>query len=235
MAFTTFLNTPFNEGAPYALCSPGAALATGFRVTMGNGGGTALHLSDQAVGIFAPSGQMTRITSQATVQRDVWFRDSAGALEPAFIAVLAADATRTSETLSAVAAFMAGLQANTTYEIDATLVLTSAATGTAPKIQLTGPGAMSFIAAEFEQLVSATPGTGNNFRGMSGSSGFSFVFQPSGSPVSGAVTFIVKIRGMIRTSGTVSAGLGISLATSVASSTITLKAGSVLRARKVAD
>jgi hypothetical protein len=233
MAFTTFVASPFNEGAPFVLNSGGVTLATGFRVCMGDGTASPLFISTTGIGVVNGSNFRTVMTTLATANRQVNLRDADGDIQPEITAVLAADATNSTVTPTAVSGFEVPVAAGSTYDFEILCIVQSAATTTGVRLMLDGPTAQtSFVSYEIEHATGTTLTVSNQRRQLL--SAFGTEILQLDSPVA-ATPFIQRIRGVLKTTGSTPAvPVSLKLSSEVAASTVTLMAGSVMRFRKIA-
>jgi hypothetical protein len=220
---------PDNTFAWY-LQTSGGTLASGFRVADGLGNDTPLWLKTGEVGVVNAGGFRTVTQTAATQTRTVTWADASGTVEPALLSVLAADATSTSVTLADTGLSLA-VEADGVYEIDAILMVTSAATTTGVVLGLSGP-ATTWVGFEMSHATATGPAVDNVRTVLFATLGSSManVDAPAAN-----TTFPVRIRGMLKVSGTTPASnVRIRLATEVAASSVAIKAGSYLRLRRMA-
>jgi hypothetical protein len=204
------IGTPDNAFAWY-LQSGGGTLAAGFPVSLGNGTETPLWLFDNGIGVW---------DSRGFVMRDLY-------------TVLATDATNSTTTDAAIGSFGLALEASATYEFEITLMVKAAVATTGVQVQLTGPTAQTtWVAYEMITPTSNTLLTTNTGRIFC--SAFGVYMANLTSPVADTF-FPITIRGILRTSATAPAlPIGIGFKSEVASSLVTVAAGSIMRAVRIA-
>lgn len=204
------IGAPDNTFAWY-LQSGGGTLAAGFPVALGNGTETPLWLYADGIGVW---------DSRGFVMRNLY-------------AVLAADATNSTTTDAAIGSFSLALEASAVYEFEITLMVKAAATTTGVQVQLTGPTAQTtWVSYEMITPTTNTLVTTNTGRILC--TAFGVYMANLTTPV--ADTFYpITIRGMVRTSGTAPAApLAIGFKSEVASSLVTVAAGSIMRLVRIA-
>lgn len=147
------------------------------------------------------------------------------------VAVKAADQTNTTVTAAAVTDFSLALEAGATYVFEIMLLGKSVATTTGLQVRLTGPAAeVDLVCYDMMQPSSTALATTNSSRQYFTALDSNMVNLTA--PTANVV-FPTIIRGVIRTTTTPSAGLGLSFQSEIATSAVTVMAGSVMRVRRV--
>ena len=225
------IGAPDNAFAWY-LQSGGGVLASGFPVALGNGNETPLYLHEDGVGIRSAGGFVSLIESLATAARACQLADSPGKLYPAIEGKVAADASNSTTTAAALTDIALTLEASSLYEIEGVLLASSPLTTTGVQVRLTGPTAQTdFVCYEMGHNTGATLTTGNFRRHFL--SAFDTNMANLDAPAASTV-FPIYIRGYLKTTGTTPAtALGVQFNSEVGASSVTIKAGSFLRARRI--
>jgi hypothetical protein len=216
---------PPDNAFQWYLHSGGSSLAAGYTATLGNGDDTPLWLDSAGIGTKNVGGFVTKIRSAATADRIATFTDAEGEVFVDLVSRLAADATNSTVTPAAVADFGVNLAASSIYEFEIDLILESVITTTSPRWTLTGPTSETTY-VYYENTGAAA--TATQFTAW-GTAGANAVNAPANN-----TPYLVKIRGVVKTTSTTPATpVGISIFSEVASSQITLKAGSIMMFRKI--
>lgn len=225
------IGAPDNAFAWY-LQSGGGTLAAGFPVALGNGTETSLWLDSAGIGVRSSGGFVSKIASRATATRALQIADAAGVLFPAIEGKLAADASNSTTTAAALADLALTLEASSLYEIEGVLLASSPLTTTGVQMRLTGPTAQTeFVCYELGHNTGTTLTTGNFRRQLL--TAFDTNMANLDAPAASTV-FPVFIRGFLKTTGTTPAtALGVQFNSEVGASSVTIKAGSFLRARRI--
>lgn len=189
----------------------GGTLATGFPLATGNGTETPLWLYSDGIGVW---------DSRGFVMRDLY-------------SVLGADATNSTTTDAAIGSFSLALEASATYEFEIMLMVKAAVTTTGVQVQLTGPsGQTTWVAYEMISPTTNTLVTTNTARLYC--SAFGVYMLNLTAPVADTF-FPIIIRGMVRTTGTAPASpLAIGFKSEIGGSLVTVAAGSIMRAVRIA-
>lgn len=225
-----------DDAYEWYLHSSGAVLADGFQAALGDGTEVPLYLDDLGIGVKKPGGYVSKLRSLASATRIVTLPDAAGTVSLESTSVLAADqeTTITGDTASALAVTP---MASSTYEIEALLLFKSAATSTSPRFTLTGPSAQTTF-VWFEVMgppttTNLTTDTGT--RAVQQFVAFASSYANATNLPANNVPYGWRVKGMLVTSGTTPASaVGISIASEVNASAVTIMAGSFLRLRKIA-
>ncbi|MBK1884096.1 hypothetical protein JIN85_16875 [Luteolibacter pohnpeiensis] len=231
MAFTTFQNTPFSEGAPFVLNSGGITLAVGFNVTMGDGTATPLRLTANGVGVTNGGGYTTETRTLATADRVIEYADGSGKLFPVLSASLATDYSNDTVTAEAVPSFSVAVEAGALYEIDALMILQTALATTGVQISLEGPSAQtSYLSAEVEYFTNSAAGTD----GITTQLITAFATTVAMNNAATTLPFTMRIRGVLKLTGSTPASpVSLTIKSEVGGSEVTIKAGSLLRFVKI--
>jgi len=226
------IGAPDNSFAWY-LQSGGISLATGFPVALGNGTETQLWLDSSGIGIRSAGGFVSHIESLASAARLVKLADAPGVLQPAAQGIITAEVTNSTTTPEPIAALSLPLEANALYEIEAILLAKSAATTTGVQLRLTGPAAQTdYLCYEIMHLITNTLLTTNTRRQYF--TAFDSNMANLDAPAAASL-FPIFLRGIVKTTGTTPASnLGLSFNSEVGASTVTIAAGSLLRAKRLA-
>lgn len=220
----------------------GGTLGSGFLVEFGDGTQTGLWLDSNGVG-FKNNGFVTSFRCEATAAQTLTFNYTAsqGMVYPEMIRVLATSATNNTVTPANVTGTDANFKINTTalavssvYEFEMILMFGTAATTTSPQITVNGPAETTFVHYEIEGpttvLTMAAPGT----RATQQFTAFGTLFDNVQVMPSTTGYFPVKVRGLFKTSASAATtALSVSINSEVASSTVTLLAGSIIKCRKL--
>jgi hypothetical protein len=210
-------NSPANTKAQILHIGTGT-IAAEVIVRLGSGVETPLRLHPGGIGFTAAGGYGVSLHSEATADQTVTFSGESGKVFTELVSVLAATVSSTLTTSTAVAGLTATLQPNTLYELDAVMLLQSAATGTSPRLSLTGPAAMDMI--YWGKVAGrATSGDYTAFGDWANVENAPFANAP----------YPVQFRGWLKTGGVVSAPLGVSIDSETAGTAVSLVAGSYLR------
>lgn len=210
----------------WLLHNNGDSLATGFSVTLGNGTESQLVLSSTGIGIRSTGGRHD-LTSAATAVRAWTLADASGTLYPESVLATPTDSVNSTVTPVAVSALDFTPLSGGRYEFEALLIVRSAATGTGIVLQLGAPAEVAF--------------SGWVSRGPSNTEASEVVKYGSGSPAryDGVnmpvinTDYLVALRGIYTVTGTPSAAIRLQVNSEVAASTVTLKANSFIRHRKI--
>jgi len=200
-------------------------LSSGGVMGLGDGTESLLYLDDAGIGIKNAGGELSTLRTLATTTRAVNLADAGGELFPAEIARLSSDSTNSTVTPTAVSSWGVSLESDALYEFEILLLLESAGATISPKWDLTGPSAQtSWIYYRTEgQAVTAAEFT------SFGASGTNAV-----NPPGAATPYAVKIRGVLKTTGTTPASdVGLDLYSELGGTAVTLKAGSLMAFRKI--
>ena len=242
---TTHTSGGTDQGCTWLLHTSGTALATGARIGDGSGADSCLWLSTSGIGVVNPSGGfMHTIVSSATAARTLTLGDASvaiigygGTLYPETVMMMAADVSPASPYTTPVlcTGLLFGCLSNVTYEFEGVILVQSSNTGALPKISLTGPVETSMVVYE-TRAMSAASGSGTNEFVMD-----SNAWSVSGTPIvtnntaiaAANTTYMVRIRGIFRTTGTPVIYLAVNIQSSSASYNVTAKADSMLRVRRV--
>jgi hypothetical protein len=208
----------------------GDTISGGFRVGTGNGAATPLGMDSTGIWIISSGNKISRMISMATADRDVKIADGAGFLFPANRAVLASDQSTTSTSQAAVSSFSVAVEASSLYSFEMLLLVTSAATTTGVKLAVTGPSEIDWVSYVVSHISANALGTGST-RTMQ-TAAWSTEFAATDAPAANTV-FPILVRGFFKTtSSTPTSPIGLTIATEVNASQVTLKAGSEILVTK---
>lgn len=218
---------PPDNSFTWYLQSGGVSLATGFAVALGDGTETSLWLDADGVGFRNAGGFTNSFRCDGTANQTITFHYTAGTGEifPELVAVLATDQTNSTVTPATVTGFSITLAASSLYEFEMILLVRTVLATTSPRFVLNGPDSETdFITYE-----------------VTGIAATNAQYQAFGASISNAVnapladtTYAVRIRGMMRTTGTTPASaVTVQLYSEVAASTVSIRSGSVMRFRKL--
>ena len=128
-------------------------------------------------------------------------------------------------TPATVASFSLSLEADAWYEFDLLLLVESAATNTSPRFVLNGPAAET---TEIHYEVTGIAATNAQYTAWGSS-----ISNAVNAPVANT-TYAIRITGVVLTSATTPAtDVTLQLSSETASTAVTLKAGSLMRFRKI--
>jgi len=214
-------------------------VADGCAVRTGNG--TATPLSFTSTGGVASSGALeagTTIkfngmihTRVGTAAQTITWADWSGTPSVLLSAVKSADQTNSTVTAAAVTGFSITPEASATYEFEAILLVSSAATTTGVQVRMTGPTETDVVCYDVIYPSGTTLST-------SGRNAQYFTAWnqnvAAGTAPAASTAFPIFIKGIFRTtSSTPSSGVGVSFNSEVADSAVNILAGSMLRARRI--
>lgn len=219
----------------------GNTLSSGFLVEFGDGAQTGLWLDSNGVG-FKNNGYVTSFRCAATADQTLTFNYTAskGKVFPELVAVLSTSATNSTVTPAPVTstdvAFKIAkedLAVSSVYEFEMILLFGTAAVTTTPQFSIAGPAETSVLSFEIMGPLNATaiqaPGTrlAQNFTAWG-------AFEGAVNMPSTTGYFPFRVRGIMKTSSSAATtDVTVSIYSEVASSAITLSAGSFMRFRKL--
>jgi hypothetical protein len=210
--------------------NPNDALSSGIRVQFGDGTATPLFIGPSGIGTFSTGGYRHEFRSTATANRVVTFSDADGLVVPVSRALLANDVTSSVTSQAAVSGFSVPVAASGKYQFEMMLLVSSAAATTGFQFAVTGPSEIDFTTYEISQFTGTTLTTGNIRSQMLTS--FGSAVANADAPAANTV-FIIRVRGYLQTNGSSpSAPLGLTIASEVNASVVTLKAGSEITVTK---
>lgn len=205
---------------------PGAVLADGIRLGLGNGSALPIGVSSGGALIYSPANYPTSIASQATMPRNVSIADAHGLLQPRLFSKLTGDVSNNTITPAAVGGFGVTLEVDSIYEFRMRLYVRTAATTTGVQIAITGPTSqITDVAYSVQHSTTATLGTGNVRRQHLNA--LATNFAATDAPVANA-TFAIEIEGFLVTDPATppASDIGLQLASEIGGSNVTLKKGS---------
>jgi hypothetical protein len=209
-----------------------STIGSGYQLQDGEGTSLPLYISSDGVGFVNGGGFRSSITTSATSNRTLTFSDASGRLSPELYALLAADATNSTTTPSAVASFGVTLEVSAIYEFEIVLRAQSAATTTGLQFQVTGPTSqISWVVYEVEYMTGTTLVTSNVTRQTLNA--LATNIAATAAPVANT-DFLIRVKGRMQTTAvTPASDIGISFNSEVAASQVTIKSGSSIRFRKI--
>lgn len=218
--------------------SGGVSLASGITVGLGDGTETKLYLDSNGVGFKNAGGFVTslRCTDGTAAQTlDFHYTASTGKVYPQLIAVLAAGNTNSTTTAAAVSSFSTTLAASGLYEFEMILIFESAATTTSPRFSIEGPSAQTtWVAYEIITPPNVATITNPGTSGSQAMSAWGTDFVNVTNMPAASTPAMMRVKGMCLMSGTTPASaVSLEIWSEVAASAITLKAGSMMRFRKL--
>ncbi len=205
------------------------SLAANSPVRLGDGSATKLSLHTGGIGVDGI--KLSRAAGSA--EREVVFPDHAGTVGLHIEAVKTSDQTNDTVTAAAITALSATLAASSIYEFEAILLCKSAATTTGVQLRVMGPTSETeFVCYDITQLTTNTLVTTNTRRQYF--IAFDTNMANLDAPAANSL-FPVFIKGILKTTGSTPAvPLSFQFNSEVASSLVTIAAGSLLRVRKIA-
>lgn len=132
-----------------------------------------------------------------------------------------ADQTSSIVALADITDLTAPIEPDETVEFEADVIFSTAALTTGIRIAINGPNAPGLVAATAEIPLAATSYTVQHHTGYNQGT------ATTGVPVAG-VNYVAKVRGVVR-NGPTAGNLAVRVASEVAGSAVTVRAGSVLR------
>ena len=209
-----------------------STIGSGYQLQDGEGTSLPLHFGPNGVGFVNGGGFISSVSTLATSNRTLTFSDASGRISPELYSLLAADATNSTTTPSAVASFGVTLEVSAIYEFEIVLRAQSAATTTGLQFQVTGPTSqISWVVYEVEYMTGTTLVTSNVTRQTLNA--LATNIAATAAPVANT-DFLIRVKGRMQTTGvTPASDIGISFNSEVAASQVTIKSGSSIRFRKI--
>lgn len=228
MGLSLSAKTPGSPDNSFAwlLHNSGTALATGFTVSLGDGTDTLLYLSGTEVGIKGAGGRHA-LVSAATATRTWSLSNTSGTIVPDNLVLATADTSNsTTSDIDAVGLSFTP-DASGIYEFEAWIICRSAAAATGVQVTVTGPGQVSFPA-----WISRGPTNVDSLEVIKYGTASNPAFTGLNMPVLNQ-DYIVHIKGTFKVTGTPSSAVKVVFKSEVAASSVTIKADSYFRARKL--
>ncbi|BCU75980.1 hypothetical protein [Luteolibacter sp. LG18] len=211
----------------WLLHNSGDSLATGYRVSLGDGSDLPLWLKTGQIGFYNAGGVLTKFDSAATQTRVVTFQDADGMVFPDTYKIQTADVTVSNTGLStAIDDLEFTPLANGRYEFEVWAMVQSAATTTGVVISMTGPTVTQFVWEVRGPSTSASApqiATGN---------GFTVTFNGTAIPAANTPQPLI-IRGSFLVTGSPGAPVKVVLNTEVNGSAVKMLTGSYARFRRI--
>jgi len=211
---------------------PTSNVAAGYSFEDGEGTELPIHIGTGGFGPKNGLGFWSLITTLASKVRSVVLADASGRLSPELYAVLAADATNSTTSGTAVPSFGVTLEASAIYEFEIILRCQTAAATTGLQFQITGPTSqVEWTAYEIEVMTAATLSASITSRQAFSALAADFA-GPGGTAAN--TDYLTKVKGLLKTTSTTPASdIGITFKSETGGSQVTLKTGSVMRFRKI--
>lgn len=226
-------------GAPdnayqWYLHSSGQTLASGLQVALGDGTGTGLFIGTFTIGVCGQYGTSV-LGTNATSTRPVNLANGTGNLFPALTATLATDTSNSTVTLTTVSGFAVTLEASATYEFELFLVFKSAATTTSPQFRINGPTSQTnYVWFEITGPPTVTTLATSLTRASLQGTAWGVSYLNATDLPAANTPMLFRVRGICSTTSTTpAANVTLDIASEVASSAITLLAGSTMLFRKL--
>jgi hypothetical protein len=215
-----------DEGFKMLIHKPTVAstLAAGYTLEEGDGTELPIWFNEDGFGPRNAGGHKSIFKSLATAARSVEIADSSGRLSPALTSRLAADAFNSTNVMSDSGFPPISLEANSLYEIQARLIVQSAATTTGVWWRLMGPAAQTDYICYGSEII---------FQNAASTITWGTIYAPTatwiaGAPLTGSIVGVVK-------TGAVTPVLPVTLdfQSEVNGSQVAIRAGSVIRFTKL--
>jgi hypothetical protein len=209
-----------------------STIGSGYQLQDGEGTSIPLYISSDGLGFVNGGGFISSITTSATSNRTLTFSDASGRVSPELYALLAADATNSTITPSAVSSFGVTLEASAIYEFEIILRCQTAAATTGLQFQVTGPTSqVEWVVYEAEFMTAATLSPSITSR-QSLTALATTIAATGGTAAS--TDYLTKVKGILKTTASTPASdIGITFQSEVAASQVTIKSGSLIRFRKI--
>lgn len=215
-----------------------ATLSSGGVVGLGDGTESKLYLDSNGVAFKNASGFLTHLRcTGATADHNLEFHYTAGTGKhyPELIATLASDATNATVTPAAVSSFEITLAASGLYEFDMLLVMESADAVTSPRLSIEGPTAQTdLVSFEIVSGPNATTVTNPGQCDLQVFDAWGEDFVNANNPPAINTPYLFRVRGICKMTATTPAStVSLEIWSETGGKTITLKAGSFMRFRKL--
>jgi hypothetical protein len=218
-----------DDAYTWVLHSSGTPLASGIRLSMGDGADTALFVGTETIGIYNAGGFRTELKSLATEDRVLNIANSAGLIYPETVLVLSGDVNSSGVSAVAVTDLNFTPEFGARYEFMLFGVIRSASTSVGAKVTVDTTGAIPSAMYWESRGPGASATTGKIEIGRVSPAEYNGADVPTSS-----VGWPVIITGMftVNASGT-TPGIRVFVQTETNATEIRLLAGSYIRFRRI--
>lgn len=209
--------------------------SSGFAVRLGDGTETNLLLSDQGIGFRNSAGYNCNLRCGATADIDLEFHPGSGKIYPVSMAVLASDFTNGTTTAATVTDFELAVVANALYELEMFLAIVPSTAATQPRFSLEGPTSQTdWVMWTAQGPPSVNTVTNGAAEPCKVATAWGTEFDNATGVGTGGVAYPYRATGMFKTTGSTPAvPVSVKARCGAGSTSITIKAGSVLKLRRV--